>query len=344
MRLSAMLAYANDPQTTLNKAVEWERAGVDILWVAEAYGFDAPTLMGYLAARTERVEIGSAILPIYSRTPTLLAQTAAGLDAVSGGRAILGIGASGPQVIEGWHGVPYDRPLRRTREVVEICRRVWRREVITHEGSYRLPLPPDQGTGLGKALKILTHPVRDRIPIYIAALGEQNVRLTAEIADGWLPILFIPERAGDVWGDALEAGKAKRDPALGPLEIVAGGPLAIGEGLEPYRDLARPSMALYVGGMGARGRNFYNDLAKRYGYAAEAELVQDLYLSGKKEEAAAAIPAEFVELTSLIGTPDFVRGRVEALAAAGVTVLNVNPVGPDPAQDLALVKQMLGSG
>jgi F420-dependent oxidoreductase-like protein len=191
-------------------------------------------------------------------------------------------------------------------------------------------------------LKILTHPVRDRIPIYIAALGEQNVRLTAEIADGWLPILFIPERAGDVWGEALAAGRAKRSPELGPLEIVAGGPLAIGEGLEPYRDLARPNMALYVGGMGARGKNFYNDLAKRYGYAAEAELVQDLYLSGQKEEAAAAIPAEFVELTSLIGTEEFVRGRIEALAAAGVTVLNVNAVGPDPAKDLALVKQMLG--
>jgi F420-dependent oxidoreductase-like protein len=341
MRLSAMLSYADDPQATVQRAVEWERAGVDILWVAEAYGFDSPTLMGFLAARTESAQIGSAILPIFSRTPVLIAQTAAGLDAVSGGRAILGIGASGPQVIEGWHGVAYDRPLARTREVVDICRRVWRREVITHDGIYQLPLPAGQGTGLGKPLKILTHPVRDRIPIYIASLGDHNVRLTAEIADGWMPILYIPEKAADVWGGPLVAGAAKRSPELGPLEIVAGGPLAIGAGLEPYRDLARPMMALYIGGMGARGRNFYNDLARRYGYVAEAELIQDLYLAGRKEEAAAAIPAEFVELTSLIGSVDFVRRRVEAFAAAGVTVLNVTPVGPESAKDLAQLKEML---
>ena len=341
MRLSAMLSYAGDAQATVNQAVEWERAGVEILWVAEAYGFDSPTLMGYLAARTERAEIGSAILPIYSRTPALLAQTAAGLDAVSGGRAILGIGASGPQVVEGWHGVAYDRPLGRTREVVELCRRIWRREVISHDGIYKLPLPPGQGTGLGKPMKILTHPVRDRIPIYIAALGDRNVRLTAEIADGWMPTLFIPERANDVWGDVLAAGRAKRSPDLGPLEIVAGGPLAIGDGLEAFRDLARPTMALYIGGMGAKGRNFYNDLARRYGYEAEAELIQDLYLDGRKDEAAAAIPAEFVELTSLIGDLDFVRRRVEAFAAAGVTILNVTPVGPDPAKDIAVLKDLL---
>jgi F420-dependent oxidoreductase-like protein len=341
MRLSAMLSYADDPQATVHRAVGWERAGVDILWVAEAYGFDSPTLMGFLAARTEHAQIGSAILPIFSRTPALIAQTAAGLDAVSGGRAILGIGASGPQVIEGWHGVAYDRPLARTREVVDICRRVWRREVLTNDGIYQLPLPPGPGTGLGKPLKMLTHPVRDRIPIYIAALGDHNVRLTAEIADGWMPILYIPEKAAEVWGGPLAAGAAKRPPELGPLEIVAGGPLAIGEGLEPYRDLARPMMALYLGGMGARGRNFYNDLARRYGYVAEAELIQDLYLSGRKDEAAAAIPAEFVELTSLIGSADFVRGRVGAFAAAGVTVLNVTPVGPEPAKDLAQLKEML---
>jgi F420-dependent oxidoreductase-like protein len=341
MRISVPLSYANDPQATVAQAVEWERAGVDILWVAEAYGFDSPTLMGYLAAKTERVQIGSSILPLYSRTPALIAQTAAGLDAVSAGRAILGLGASGPQVIEGWHGVPYDRPLGRTREVVDICRRIWRREVITHDGIYHLPLPAGTGTGLGKPLKLLTHPVRDRIPIYIAALGDQNVALAAEIADGWMPALYIPERAGDVWGEVLAEGRAKRPSELGPLETVAGGPLAIGDGLDGLRDLARPTMALYLGGMGAKGKNFYNDLARRYGYVAEAELIQDLYLSGRKDEAAAAVPAEFVELTSLIGSADFVRGRVEAFAAAGVTILNVTPVGPDPATDLALLKEFL---
>jgi F420-dependent oxidoreductase-like protein len=345
MRLSATLSYANDPQATVARAVEWERAGVDILWVAEAYGFDSPTLMGYLAAKTEQAEIGSAIMPIYSRTPTLLAQTAAGLDAVSGGRAILGLGASGPQVIEGWHGIAYDRPLGRTREIVDICRRAWRREVITHDGIYQIPLPPGSGTGLGKPLKMLTRPVRDRIPIFIASLGDKNVQLAAEIADGWMPTLFIPERAGDVWAESLAAGRAKRSPDLGPLEVVAGGPLAIGEGIgegiEGFRDLVRPHVALYIGGMGARGRNFYNDLARRYGYVAEAELVQDLYLAGRKEEAAAAVPAELVELTTLIGSADYVRDRVDAFAAAGVTILNVTPVGPEPGKDLALLKGML---
>jgi F420-dependent oxidoreductase-like protein len=190
-------------------------------------------------------------------------------------------------------------------------------------------------------LKLLTRPVRDRIPIYIAALGEANVRMTAEIADGWMPALFIPERARDVWGDALAAGFAKRSPDLAPMEVVAGGPLAIGDGLEGFRDLARPAIALYIGGMGAKGLNFYNDLACRYGYESEAAQVQDLYLTGRKAEAAAAIPAEFVELTSLVGTVDFVRRRVEAFAGAGVTVLNVTPVGPEPAKDLALLREIV---
>jgi F420-dependent oxidoreductase-like protein len=341
MRLSANLPYAANPRATADVAAAWERAGVDILWVAEAYGFDAPTMMGYLAARTERVEIGSAILPIYSRTPALLAQTAAGLDAVSEGRAILGLGASGPQVIEGWHAVPYDRPLGRTREIIELCRRIWRREVITNDGIYPIPLPAGQGTGLGKPLKLLTRPVRDRIPIYVAALGDKNVRMTAEVADGWLPFLFIPEKAASVWGASLAAGAAKRDPGLAPLEVVAGGPLAIGDDVAGMRELARPQAALYIGGMGARGRNFYNDLARRYGYEAEAETIQDLYLSGRKEEAAAAVPTELLELTSLIGPAGYVRERIAAFREAGVTVLAAQPIGADPAQDLAQVKEWL---
>ncbi len=176
MRIATPLAYAADPRSGADAVADWEQDGLDVVWVAEAYGFDAPTIMGYLAAKTTRLQIGSAILPIYSRTPALLAQTAAGLDAISGGRAILGLGASGPQVIEGWHGVAYDRPLGRTREVIGICRQVWRRETLIHDGIYRLPLPAGEGTGLGKPLKILTHPVRDRIPIYVASLGDKNVR------------------------------------------------------------------------------------------------------------------------------------------------------------------------
>ncbi|MFG1740036.1 LLM class F420-dependent oxidoreductase [Micromonospora chalcea] len=340
MRIGTTLAYATDPRGGADDVAAWEQDGLDVVWVSEAYGFDAPTVMGYLAARTSRVHIGSAILPIYSRTPALLAQTAAGLDAMSGGRAILGLGASGPQVIEGWHGVAYDRPLARTREVIDICRRVWRRETLTNDGLYRLPLPPGEGTGLGKPLKILTHPVRDRIPIHVASLGDRNVRMTAEIADGWLPFLYDPQRAGDVWGDALAAGRAKRPADLGPLEVVAGGPLAIGPDVTGLRDLARPLIALYVGGMGAKGRNFYHDLLCRYGYPAEADRIQDLYLAGRKAEAAAAVPAELLERTSLIGPESYVRDRVQEFRDAGVTVLNVAPLGDDPRRLVAAVADM----
>ncbi|MFJ1541380.1 LLM class F420-dependent oxidoreductase [Micromonospora chalcea] len=340
MRIGTTLAYAADPRDGADDVAAWEQDGLDVVWVSEAYGFDAPTVMGYLAARTSRVHIGSAILPIFSRTPALLAQTAAGLDAMSGGRAILGLGASGPQVIEGWHGVAYDRPLARTREVIDICRRVWRRETLTNDGLYRLPLPPGEGTGLGKPLKILTHPVRDRIPIHVASLGDRNVRMTAEIADGWLPFLYDPQRAGDVWGDALAAGRAKRPADLGPLEVVAGGPLAIGPDVTGLRDLARPLIALYVGGMGAKGRNFYHDLLCRYGYAAEADRIQDLYLAGRKAEAAAAVPAELLERTSLIGTESYVRDRVQEYRDAGVTILNVAPLGEDPRRLVAAVADM----
>jgi F420-dependent oxidoreductase-like protein len=339
MRISTQLMYAGNPKELIDQVVSLENAGLDVVWVAEAYGFDSPSLMGYLAARTERVQIGSAILSIYSRTPALIAQTAAGLDAVSGGRAILGLGASGPQVVEGWHGVAYDKPLGRTREVVDICRRIWRREVITNDGAYKIPLPADQGTGLGKPLKILTRPVRDEIPVYIASLGDKNVRLTAEIADGWLPTLFIPEKAQQVWGTSLAEGNAKRSESLAPLEIVAGGMLAIGDDVAHLRDASRPMIALYVGGMGAKGRNFYNDLARRYGYEAEAELIQELYLSGRKEEAAAAVPAEFAELMNLVGPAGYVKERVQAFKEAGVTMLNVTPVGPDPAALVAQVKE-----
>ncbi|WP_435054689.1 LLM class F420-dependent oxidoreductase [Micromonospora aurantiaca (nom. illeg.)] len=341
MRIGTTLAYAADPRSGADDVAAWEQDGLDVVWVSEAYGFDAPTVMGYLAARTSRVHIGSAILPIFSRTPALLAQTAAGLDAMSGGRAILGLGASGPQVIEGWHGVAYDRPLARTREVIDICRRVWRRETLTNDGLYRLPLPPGEGTGLGKPLKILTHPVRDRIPIHVASLGDRNVRMTAEIADGWLPFLYDPQRAGDVWGAALAAGRAKRSPDLGPLEVVAGGPLAIGPDVTGLRDLARPLIALYVGGMGAKGRNSYHDLLCRYGYAAEADRIQELYLDGRKAEAAAAVPAELLERTSLIGPESYVRDRVQEYRDAGVTILNVAPLGEDPRRLVAAVADMV---
>ncbi|WP_017541445.1 MULTISPECIES: LLM class F420-dependent oxidoreductase [Nocardiopsis] len=345
MRISMPLQYAGDPKESVGQIAELEKVGLDTVWVAEAYGYDSPTLMGYIAARTERVRIGAAILPVYTRTPTLIAQTAAGLDYLSDGRAVLGLGASGPQVIEGWHGLPYNRPLARTREVVEISRKVWAREErLTHDGKvFTLPLPPEEGTGLGKPLKIINHPVRSSVPVYIASLGEKNVKMTAEIADGWLPIFFMPEKADDVWGDSLRAGKADRDPSLGDLEISAGGMLAIGEGEETKKllDFARPMIALYVGGMGAKGKNFYNTLARRYGYEEAADRIQELYLEGRKEEAAAAVPQEMLELTNLVGPESYVRERIEAFRAAGVTELNVTPVADDPVRLVEKVKGWL---
>ena len=341
-----MLSYAGGFKQAAQDVVDMERAGLDLVWVAEAYGFDSPSLMGYLAALTESVEIGAAILPIYTRTPTLIAMTAAGIDALSDGRFHLGLGASGPQVIEGFHGVPYTDPLGRTREIVSICRDVWRREApLEHQGKhYRMPLAPELGTGLGKPLKIIAHPVRPSIPVWIASLGEKNVSLTAEVADGWIPILFIPERATDVWGDALAAGRAKRDPALGDLMITAGGLLAIGEGDEivALRDLQRSMVALYVGGMGAKGKNFYNELAVRYGFEREAAEIQDLYLAGKKREAEAAVPAEFLELTTLCGPASYVADRVAAFAEAGVTHLQVHPL-PQPGQSAATLIEAVRS-
>src|SRR6476661_10900083 len=220
--------YSGNPREAADQVVALEAAGLDTVWVPEAYGFDSPTLMGYLAAKTERIEIGSAILNVYSRTPSALLQTAAGLDNVSQGRAIIGLGASGPQVIEGFHGVPYDKPLGRTREIVDLLRRGLRRESLVSDGIFKLPLPADQGLGLGKPLKLLNKPERSSIPIFVAALGQKNVQGTAEYADGWLPFLFHPGRAKDVWGDALAAGAAKRPAELGPLEISAGGMVAIG--------------------------------------------------------------------------------------------------------------------
>jgi F420-dependent oxidoreductase-like protein len=249
-------------------------------------------------------------------------------------------------VIEGWHGVTYDAPIGRTREVIAICRQVWARERVVHDGRYyQLPLPPERGTGLGKPLKIITHPVRDRIPVWVASLGEQNVRMTAEVADGWLPIFFVAEKAKGVWGEALAAGAAKRDSALGPLQIAAGGLLAIGDGDDvlALRDLARPNAALYIGGMGARGRNFYNDLVRRYGYEKEAAEIQDLYLQGHKKEAAEVVPADLLESMSLCGPKGYVGERIAALREAGVTHLQVTPIptGGQTAADLiAMVKDL----
>jgi F420-dependent oxidoreductase-like protein len=341
MRIGMALNYAGGFAETAADLADYEKAGLDIVFVPEAYSFDAVSQLGYLAARTERVQLASGILQLYTRTPTLTAMTAAGLDYVSGGRFVLGIGASGPQVIEGWHGVPYDAPIGRTREIIEICRSVWRRERLVHDGRYyQIPLPPGQGTGLGKPLKLINHPVRDRIPVIVAAIGPKNVAMAAEVAEGWEPIFYYPEKAAEVWGDSLAAGAAKRDPTLPALDVVAQAALAIGEDTAGLRDRSRPQLALYIGGMGARGRNFYNDLAVRYGYEQEAKAIQDAYLDGRKDEAAALVPASLVAGTSLIGPRSFVAERIAALRESGITTLNVAPLAATHPERVALIEQI----
>jgi F420-dependent oxidoreductase-like protein len=342
MRTGIFLSYAGGFREAAEQVVELERIGVDIALVAEAYSFDAISQLGYLAAKTSTIELGSGVVPIYVRTPSLLAMTAAGLDYVSDGRFRLGIGTSGPQVMEGFHGVPFDAPLGRTREVVEICRQVWRRENLAHDGKhYQIPLPAERGTGLGKSLKLINHPVRERIPITIAALGPKNVELTAEIAEGWQPVFFYPEKADSVWGDALRAGYAKRDPALGPLDIMVSASLAIGDDVEDRLAWAKPQLALYIGGMGARGKNFYHNLATRYGFGDVADTIQDLYLAGKKSEAIAAVPDELVRNVSLVGPRGFVKERLAAYAEAGVTTLLVHPLATDPAEQVRHVEELV---
>jgi F420-dependent oxidoreductase-like protein len=341
MRTGIFLSYAGGFKDTVEQAVVLEKQGVDIVLVAEAYSFDAVSQLGYLAAKTSTIELGSGVVPIYTRTPTLLAMTAAGLDYVSDGRFLLGIGTSGPQVMEGFHGVPFDAPLGRTREVVEICRQVWRRERVSHHGKhYQIPLPADRGTGLGKSLKLINQPVRESIPISIAALGPKNVELTAEIANGWQPVFFYPERADDVWGDALRAGKAKRDSGLGDLDVMVGVSLAIGDNVEDRLQWAKPQLALYIGGMGAKGRNFYHNVATRYGFGEVADRIQELYLSGDKVGAIAAVPDDLVRNVSLIGPREYVRERIAAFAEAGVTTLLASPVTADAAEYVDYIEQL----
>ena len=344
MRIGMSLNYAGGFAETVGELADYETAGLDIVFVPEAYSYDAVSQLGFIAARTTRLQIASGILQLYSRTPALTAMTAAGLDYVSNGRFNLGIGASGPQVIEGWHGVPYDAPLGRTREIIEICRKVWARERLEYDGRYyQIPLPAGQGTGLGKALKLINHPVRDHIPVILAAIGPKNVQLAAELAEGWEPIFYMPEKAGEVWGEPLAAGQAKRDPALGPLDVYAQAGLAIGDDVSGYIDLIKPMLALYVGGMGARrdkGPNFYFNLATRYGYGSEAEKIQDAYLAGRKDEATSYVPDELVERISLIGPEGYVRDRIAALRESGVTTLNVTPLAATHAERVALIEKV----
>jgi F420-dependent oxidoreductase-like protein len=332
MKLGLSLGYAppgTNPADLFPLVEEAERLGFDSVWVAEAWGTDAVSVLGWLAAKTERIKLGSAIMQIPGRTPANTAMTAATLDLLSGGRFLLGLGTSGPQVVEGWHGQPWGKPLGKTREYVEIVRTALRRDVVEHDGEhYGIPYDGPGATGLGKPLKLMLRPLRAEIPIYLAALGPKNVALAAEIADGWLPIFVTPERFDDAFGPSLAAAPAG-------FEIAATASVLVGDDVAALRDTLRPHVALYVGGMGAKGRNFYNSLVRRYGWEAEAERIQELYLSGKQREAIAAVPDELVDAVSLVGPKERIAERLEAWRETPVTTLVLGTTQPEALQTLA---------
>ena len=325
MRLGLNLGYSGAHMHDVLPLVERaDDLGYHSVWVAESYGSDAVSILGYLAGRTRRINLGSAILQMPARTPANTAMTAMTLDALSDGRLLLGLGLSGPQVVEGWHGTSYARPLARTREYVDIVRRiVARREPLTYDGDvYRIPYDGDDATGLGKPLKSILHPERTTIPIYLAAIGPANVRLTAEIADGWLPIFYSPERE-DIFGDHLAQGLARGERAPADLSVCVKVPTVMGDDVDACRDALRPMLALYIGGMGARGRNFYHDLAARYGFADAADEVQNLFLDGRRAEAAGAVPDALVDEVCLVGPLGRIKDRLEVWKQSRVDVLTL---------------------
>ncbi len=342
MKLALSLGYVlgSGPAGTTAEVVdmvrEAERLGYAVAWSAEAYGSDAATVLGYLAARTESIGIGAAVLQIPARTPAMTAMTAATLDLLSEGRFRLGLGVSGPQVSEGWHGVRFDKPLARTREYVEVVRSALARETVRHEGDFfTLPLPD----GPGKALKLAVHPTREAIPIYLAAVGPKNLELAGQLADGWLAIFFSPEHAADSMG-RIEAGREAAGRSGTPFDVAATVPVSIGPDVASCADPIRPYAALYVGGMGSRTQNFYNQLAVRMGFEQEADEVQRLYLDRRQREAMAAVPLDFIDQTSLLGPPERITERLQAFAEAGVTTLTVSSFAPDHSMRISTLRQV----
>ena len=314
-----------------------DNLGFESAWTAEAYGTDAVTPLTWLMAHTQQMKFGPAIMQIPARTPAMTAMTAATLDAMSGGRFLLGLGASGPQVSEGWHGEAYGKPLGKTREYISIVRDILRREgPLQHHGEhYDIPFTGPTATGLGKPLKLILHPLRNEIPIYLAAIGPKNIELAAEVGDGWLPIFFSPYRYKEAFGSSVAEGLKKSATPDKPFDIAPTVTVLVGDDVEALANYVRPQIALYVGGMGARGKNFYNDLACRYGFEAEAKQVQDLYLDGKKQEAAAAIPLEMIDEVALIGPRARIAERLDAWKESGVGTLIVGAAQADTLTMLA---------
>ena len=330
MRLGFYMGYAppgTSPLDPIALAQEAERLGYDSAWAAEAWGTDAVSVLAWLGATTERIKLGSAIMQIPGRTPALTAMTAATLDLLSGGRFLLGLGTSGPQVVEGWHGEPWGKPLLKTREYVEIVRAALRRELLEHHGEH-YDIPLSDGTGLGKPLKLMARPLRADIPIYVAAISPKAVSQACEIADGWLPIFWSPERAPEAFAGAV----AKTGPAF---DVAPSAPAILIDDVEAGREFLKPYYALYIGGMGARGKNFYNDLVARYGYEAAAKEIQDLYLAGNKRDAAAAVPDAFVDEVALVGPKERFAERLDAWRESGATTLLVSTQQPEALRALA---------
>ena len=336
MRLGLQLGY-DDPAFWVGLAEEADRCCFHSVWTSEAYGSDAVSPLAWVGARTTQIKLGTAIMQMPARTPATTAATVATLDLLSGGRVLLGLGTSGPQVAEGWHGQPWGKPLQRTREYVSIVRTILAREApLEHHGEhYDIPYSGDDATGLGKPLKLIVHPPRADVPIYLAAIGPKNVALAAEIADGWLPIFFSPERFGSTHGPMLDEGFARRGGRPEGWDLAAHVPVVVADDVQAARDFLKPLLALYVGGMGSKGSNFYNRLAQRYGFEEAAATVQDLYLEGKKNEAAAAVPDELVDEVALVGDRARIADRVAALREAGVTTLVLQARQPEALRLLA---------
>ncbi len=334
MRLGINLGYwGAGPSNSVQMAQKAEALGFDSVWTAEAYGSDAVTPLTWVGALTSKIKLGTAILQMPARTPAMTAMTAATLDLLSGGRVLLGIGASGPQVVEGWHGQPYGKPLVRTREYVQILQTIWAREAPLNFQGTEYSIPIQGGTGLGKPLKLILHPLRPRIPIYLAAIGPKNIELTGEIADGWLPIFFSPQRE-EAYATALDAGLMRRQHDL-PFDIAPSVSVVLGDDIQACRDKVKPGLALYIGGMGARGKNFYNDLARRYGYEEAAQNIQDLYLSGRKREAEALVPNALVDEVALCGPKARIAELLEPWKHSRATTLICSTTQPEALQVMA---------
>lgn len=337
MRLGLNIGYSGPEIDDVLPLVERaDDLGYHSVWAAEAYGSDAVTVLSYLAARTNQIKIGSAILQMPARTPANTAMTAMTLDALSGGRLLLGLGMSGPQVVEGWHGVSYAKPLTRTREYIQILRTIFARDQpLTFEGEhYTIPYAGDDATGLGKPLKSILHPVRNHIPIYLASIGPKNVALTAEVADGWLPIFYSPERES-IFNEHLDKGLSNAGRSNDDLSLCVNVMVAIGDDVDACRDQLRPFLALYIGAMGAKGKNFYHDLASRYGFEEAADTIQDHYLGGDKDAAAAAVPDELVDEVCLVGPISAIKDRLAAWKESRVDILTLSTQQSDVVEALA---------